>query len=74
MAARLSLCGAPAGAAPTNDNWLGPAPLDRIASQVRASRGPSGPNDEYVLRLSAALREMGVEDAHVASLAARLGD
>ena len=60
-------------ATPANDNWLGPAPIERIAAQVRASHGPSGPNDEYVLRLAAALREMSVEDAHVAGLAALLG-
>lgn len=58
----------------TTDNpcYLGPAPLDKIAAQVAQSIGPSGPNDEYVLRLDAALREMGVVDGHVAALAALL--
>lgn len=55
-----------------NPNYLGPAPLAAIASQVRASQGPSGPNLEYVLRLAEALRAMGVEDEHVFALEALL--
>lgn len=52
-----------------NSNYLGPAPLDAIARQVRRSRGPSGENAEYVLRLAAALDEIGGEDPHVEALA-----
>ncbi len=52
-------------ATPDNPNYLGPAPPAAIARQVRASTGPSGPNDEYVLRLAEALREIGVRDQHV---------
>ncbi len=56
-------------AGPSNPSFLGPASLEDIASQVLASVGPSGPNDEYVLNLDRALREMGVHDEHVANLA-----
>ena len=59
-------------AGPGNPNYLGPAPLDAIAAQVLRSTGPSGPNPEYVLRLAAALREMGADDEHVFGLAARI--
>ena len=51
-----------------NEEYLGPAPLDAIARQIQASRGPSGPNIEYVLRLAEALRALGAEDAHVFAL------
>ncbi len=52
-------------ATPANPNYLGPAPLEEIAAQVLASRGPSGDNREYVLRLAASLREIGATDPHV---------
>ena len=55
-------------ATPQNPNWLGPASLEDIAAQVLASRGPSGENLEYVLRLEEALRELG-PDPHVTELA-----
>lgn len=56
-------------ATPANHNYLGPAPLQAIAAQVLASRGPSGANLEYVSSLARALREMGAEDEHVFALA-----
>jgi len=56
-------------ALPGNPSWLGPADLDAIAAQVRDAVGPSGRNDEYVLRLAEALPE---PDPHVAALAALL--
>lgn len=52
-------------ATPDNPNYLGPAADDEIARTARASHGPSGPNDEYVLRLAQALREIGADDPHV---------
>jgi cation transport regulator ChaC len=55
-------------ATPDNPNWLGPAPIEAIAAQVRGSRGPSGANLDYVLRLAAALREHGAGDEHVFAL------
>ena len=48
-----------------NPNYLGSASVAEIAAQVRSARGPSGANDDYVKRLAAALRELGVEDKHV---------
>jgi cation transport regulator ChaC len=55
-----------------NRNYLGPAPLDAIAHQVRGARGPSGANLEYVLRLADSLREMDARDPHVFALEALL--
>jgi len=57
-------------ATPDNANYLGPAPLGEIAAQVRESRGPSGSNAEYVLRLARALRELAAHDPHVTALEA----
>jgi cation transport regulator ChaC len=55
-------------ATPENANYLGPAPLDEIAAQVRGAAGPSGTNVEYVLRLARELRSMGESDPHVFAL------
>lgn len=52
-----------------NANYLGPASIDAIAEQVVASRGPSGPNRDYVLRLDEALRADGHDDDHVRAVA-----
>lgn len=61
-------------AVPGNPNWLGDAPLEEIAGQVRRSSGPSGANIEYVVELADALRAMGAEDEHVFGLADRVTD
>lgn len=55
-----------------NPNFLGPAPLEQMAAQVRRARGKSGSNADYVERLAAALRALGADDEHVFSLAAAL--
>jgi cation transport regulator ChaC len=56
-------------APPGNVHFLGEAPLELMAAQVRASSGNSGHNVDYVLRLAAELDQLGVEDEHVAALA-----
>lgn len=55
-------------ATPQNPGWLGEAPLEQIAAQIRSSVGPSGANLEYLIQLHAALVAMGGEDEHVAAL------
>ncbi len=55
-----------------NPNFLGPAPVEEIAEQVRRSHGPSGPNSEYVLRLAGWLRAVGAVDDHVFQVADQL--
>ncbi|MDH5490765.1 MAG: gamma-glutamylcyclotransferase [Myxococcales bacterium] len=59
-------------AGPSNEDYLGEASCEAIAAQVRRSVGPSGRNDEYVLRLAEALEQMQAEDAHVQEIASRL--
>jgi cation transport regulator ChaC len=59
-------------AGPENGNYLGPAPVDAIASQVAACSGPSGPNREYVFELARSLRQMGAVDEHVFEVDAAL--
>lgn len=57
-------------APPGNHAFLGDAPLERMAWQIRQSAGPSGRNLDYLLELARALRELGAEDAHVFALEA----
>lgn len=48
-----------------NAAFLGPADEADIARQIAVSQGPSGRNDEYLLKLAEALRELGDDDPHV---------
>ncbi|MCH8551451.1 MAG: gamma-glutamylcyclotransferase [Natronospirillum sp.] len=59
-------------AGPDNAAWLGPASDAEIAAQIARSRGPSGRNIDYVLKLDDALQAMGAEDLHVAAIAKHL--
>lgn len=61
-------------AAPGNAAWLGPADEAAIARHVARARGPSGSNRDYVLKLAAALRELGANDPHVFAVADALRD
>lgn len=61
-------------AGPENENFLGPASVEEIATQVAQSTGPSGPNREYVFELAKSLRKMGAEDDHVFAVDAALRD
>ena len=61
-------------AAADNAAWLGDAPVEEIARHIASASGPSGPNVEYLLRLAAALREMGHHDDHVHAIEAHLAD
>ncbi|WP_088332846.1 gamma-glutamylcyclotransferase [Lacimicrobium sp. SS2-24] len=48
-----------------NEAYLGPASDTEIARHIAASKGPSGENSEYLLKLADALRELGEHDEHV---------
>ena len=52
-------------ATPDNSEFLGEAAPEKIARQISTSCGPSGPNDEYVIKLARALRKIGANDPHV---------
>ena len=53
----------------TNANFLGAEETSNIANQIINSRGPSGDNIEYVLRLEKALKALSVQDTHVRDIA-----
>lgn len=56
-------------AAAGNAAWLGPAGELAIARHVDGARGPSGSNRDYVLKLAAALRDLGADAPHVFAVA-----
>ena len=41
---------------PDNPAFVGPQPLDELAQRIYTSEGPSGRNDEYLIRLADAVR------------------
>jgi len=57
-------------ATPGNSQWLGPAPLHEMASQVTECSGESGHNAEYVIRLADFVRDNlpEVYDEHLFTL------
>jgi len=59
-------------ASPGNAHDVGQLPLQALAEHVRSSVGPSGRNDDYVLKLEATLLELEGVDPLVSSLAALL--
>ncbi|KAG6995484.1 glutathione-specific gamma-glutamylcyclotransferase [Physcia stellaris] len=60
---------------PTNPQFLGVQPPERVAEVIRRSRGPSGENSEYLFMLERALEGFGEGaggDEHVSDLARRV--
>lgn len=59
---------------PDNEQFVGPQDPQVLARHILASRGPSGPNNEYLYNLDTALNELSPEsgDVHVADLAGRV--
>lgn len=55
-------------APPNNHAYLGPVPMPELAAHISRSRGPSGSNTEYLLKLAHALREIGEQDEHIFEL------
>lgn len=60
--------------APPGNPWdAGDESLETIAARIRIAVGPSGANRDYLVRLAAALDELGDDDPHVRALAALVG-
>ena len=55
-------------ATPDNSAYLGEAPMNEIAEQIRRSHGPSGANADYLFALADALRRLDAADPHVFEL------
>lgn len=50
-----------------NEFWIGDKPLEQLAEQIVRSRGPSGYNVEYLIRLCTYMREEfpNIDDEHL---------
>lgn len=59
-------------AGPENPHYLGELPEPAIAAEVRARRGPSGENADYVRLVAEALRALAIEDPHLEAIVAGL--
>eukprot|EP01024_Parvocaulis_polyphysoides_P076016 TRINITY_DN9850_c0_g1_i1.p1 TRINITY_DN9850_c0_g1~~TRINITY_DN9850_c0_g1_i1.p1 ORF type:complete len:193 (+),score=34.77 TRINITY_DN9850_c0_g1_i1:52-630(+) len=55
-----------------NVNYLGYASQEDIAQQIAVSKGPSGPNYEYLFKLADAMRKIEVVDEELFSLEQRV--
>mmetsp|Transcript_21864 Transcript_21864/g.88989 ORF Transcript_21864/g.88989 Transcript_21864/m.88989 type:complete len:210 (-) Transcript_21864:56-685(-) len=56
-----------------NPQWMGgQAGLDAIAKHIAVSKGPSGPNPEYLFELAKAVKAKGVTDKHLEELSNRV--
>ena len=55
---------------PDNKAFVGPSPLPELAQRIFSCEGPSGRNDEYLLRLARAVRELAPQtvDTHLFEL------
>lgn len=59
---------------PENDQFVGPEDPQKVVEVIFSSRGPSGPNDQYLFGLETALDQLSPEsgDEHVTDLSNRL--
>ncbi|KAM5531947.1 hypothetical protein V8D89_011478 [Ganoderma adspersum] len=58
---------------PDNPSFLGSEPLDKLAERIWHSVGPSGPNKEYLYKLTESVRRLAPEshDSHLFALETR---
>ena len=52
-----------------NPSWLGGTPMSLLVEQISRAEGLSGPNGDYVIQLDLALKNLGIVDLHVQSIA-----